>query len=328
MQTFTGQQYLDIDIANCFGLDRLSWNERLFWVDNNRPDLEDLAKQAKYPILFRKAVRALRSVNMGFSTNHIMGLDATASGLQIMGALSGCKSTCKAVNLIDTGKRQDVYTAMADHMAEITGKKIKREKIKPVVMTVFYGSTMMPINAFGEGKKLVAFYDTIREHLTGAYELMLLIQDHWNPRAKYYQWTLPDGHTARVPVTFVDQKNIEVDEHKHMRFEYRAEVVKSQPQGRSLAANIVHSIDGWVVREMVAAANRQGFWMAPIHDCFYASPNHMNKVRRNYIEIIASITRKHMIKDILKQISKRKITYRPRTKKLHKKILKSDYALS
>ena len=127
MQTFTGTEYLKIDIANNFGLDRLKWSDRLHWFDNNEPDLDSLSHRAKHPILFRKAVRAMHKVRKGEPTNHVMGLDATASGLQIMGAMSGCHNTARAVNLINTGERECVYSFVADHMNELPDVSVDRD---------------------------------------------------------------------------------------------------------------------------------------------------------------------------------------------------------
>jgi len=328
MQQFTGTQYLKIDIANCFGLDRLSWSDRLHWFNNNEPRLESQAVFAKNPILFRKAVRALRSVQRGNSTNHIMGLDATASGLQIMGALSGCHATAKAVNLINTGERQCVYSTIADHMNTLPGIKVTRDLIKKPVMTVFYGSTAQPKQVFGEGLELVAFYDALKEKLHGAYELMGVLQNYWNPFATEHKWTLPDGHIARVPVTQTVEKALEIDEMDHMRFAYRSKVIAPKLRSRSLAANIIHSIDGWIVRKMVEGATKQGYWMAPIHDCFYASPNHMDQVRANYLHIMTWLSKSTLIASILSEIAGQRVLYYPISYDLHKRMSTSEYSLS
>lgn len=328
MQTFTGTQYLKIDIANTFGLDRLKWIDRIHWFDNNEPDLEDFSYTAKYPILYRKAVRAMRTVQKGGLTNHIMGLDATASGLQIMAALSGCHSTARAVNLINTGDREDVYGAIADHMNQIPDVSVNKDKVKKPVMTVFYGSTAQPKAIFGEGPALIAFYNALKDKLSGAYELMGIFQKYWDAFGEYHQWTLPDGHVARVPVVQTLDKNLEIDECDHMRFAYRAQVIAPKVTSRSLAANIVHSLDGWVVRQMVKAAHQQGFWMAPIHDCFYASPNYMNQVRANYIKIMQWLANNSQVSPILSEISGRKVFYEPKSNTLGSLIAQSEYALS
>ena len=328
MRTFKGTTYLKIDIANCYGLDRLAWDDRVHWYNNNEPILESLHSTAKHPILYRKAVRAMRVVQQGKPTNHIMGLDATASGLQIMGALSGCHDTARATNLIDTGERKDVYQNIADCMNAIPGISVTRDQVKKPVMTVFYGSTAKPKEIFGEGATLAAFYLALKEQLTGAYDLMDVLQQYWNSSATKHRWTLPDGHVACVPVTQTVEKNLEIDECDHMRFAYRAKVITPKIRSRSLAANIVHSIDGWIVRQMVAAAHQQGFWLAPIHDCFYTSPNNMDKVRQNYITIMQWVANNSQVSKILSEINGKKVTYTPLSTDLGALIAHSEYALS
>jgi len=328
MQTFTGTEYLKIDIANCFGLDKEVWKDRISWTDAKLGQLESLDTIAENPILFRKAVRALRAVKRGEKTNHIMGLDATASGIQIMGAMSGCFNTALSVNLIDSGIRQNFYGSVATYMNTLPGVNVTTDIVKKPVMTVFYGSTEQPKSVFGEGPELVAFYQALREKATGAYDLMGLFQGYWNPAAEYHTWTLPDGHIARVPVTQTIEKDLEIDELDHMRFAYRTKVLCPKAQSRALAANIVHSVDGWIVRQMVQASHEQGFWLAPIHDCFFASPNNMNKVRDNYVKILACLAQGNLIESILYEISGYYVPYIKHSSNLHTHILNSEYALS
>ena len=328
MRTFTGTEYLKIDIANCFGLDKETWANRLAWVAANEPKLETLDTAAENPILYRKACRALRTVQRGEPTNHVMGLDATASGLQIMAALSGCYNTAKAVNLVNTGRREDVYGAVAQYMCTLPGIHVTRKILKKPIMTVFYGSTEQPKTVFGEGPELVAFYQALREKLTGAYDLMGLFQSFWNPKAEYHSWRMPDGHVVKVPVTETAEKSLEIDEFDHMRFAYRATLLHPKPQSRALAANIVHSIDGWVVRMMVRAAEQQGFWLAPIHDCFYTSPNYMNQVRQNYLTIMQWIAKSNLVSRILTDLSGTRQPYIKYSTSLHHHIAKAEYALS
>jgi len=328
MQTFSGIDYLRIDVANQFGLDRLKWDDRLYWVDDNRPDLVKLSENAKTPMAFDKAVRALVCAENGEPTNHIMGLDATASGIQVMAAMSGCRSSAKAVNLIDTGNREDVYDSVGNEMTDLIGRQIERDTIKKPIMTYFYGSRAVPQQIFGEGKALTAFYNALENQLPGPSELMKLFQSHWDPNATDYQWAMPDGHVVHVPVSVKEDKGLEIDEADHLRFTYRAEVVKPQHQGLALAANIVHSVDGWICREMVKGANAKGFYLATIHDCFYAHPNHMDMVRQLYREAMASVASMNMVTAILSQISGRTIPYHKLSSGLDQDILFSEYALS
>ena len=75
-----------------------------------------------------------------------MSIDATASGLQIMTVLSGCKNTAKLVNCIDPNKRYDIYSEVVKLMNKQLKKpnQVSRPIIKDVVMTHYYNSKAKP----------------------------------------------------------------------------------------------------------------------------------------------------------------------------------------
>jgi DNA-directed RNA polymerase len=80
VQIFTGYQYIQIDIANNYGLDKETWDTRLEFVQTNKTNLEKLVNKADSPVLYTKAVRAYRKAQADEPVNHLVGLDATASG--------------------------------------------------------------------------------------------------------------------------------------------------------------------------------------------------------------------------------------------------------
>lgn len=328
MQKFTGMEYLKIDIANQFGLDRLKWKDRIHWVNNNRPDLHLLSEQAKYPILYRKALRAFDRGLRGESINHSMGLDATASGVQMLAAMSGCVRAARTVNLVNTGEREDLYESVSEEMNDIQAVTTSRDILKKPIMTFFYGSEAVPKQIFGEGAGLAAFYQAMSEGLPGPYQLMQLFQSQWDPQATEYRWVMPDGHQVHVPVSFTEERAIEIDEADHLRFHYRTEVNKPQQKGRALAANITHSVDAYACRMMVRMAHDQRFSMAPVHDCFYAHPNHMNKLRANYQAILGHIASMNLVSQILTQIKGHHVYYKKLSTDLPVLISESEYSLS
>lgn len=334
MQKYTGLDYLKIDIANQYGWDKIEWLDRIAWVNNTEAafpsDLDSKIDEASDPLLYIKAVNALRATNRDEATGFIMGLDATASGLQIMAVMSGCKQTAKNVNLTDTGKREDVYGMVADEMNRLPGITVDRKLIKKPVMTTFYGSKAQPKNLFGEDSpELDAFYHVLEKELPGAMGLMEDMQSCWNPDVLEHQWTLPDGHVVVAKVMHAVDKRIEVDELDGATFTHRAYINAPDDHGISLAANIIHSIDGYIVREMVRKAHYQGFQLVTIHDSFWACPNDMNLVRQNYIDIMCDLAKGDLMESILREVSgDPSLCYTKLSENVYLDIEKSNYALS
>jgi len=106
-----GVYYLIMDIANTMGYDKASWFTRRVKAKAIIADIfEDEAtiseKTAQYSakaddsLLFIKAIKAYHNgVILGKPIGHNMGFDATASGLQIMSAMSGCATTARHSNV-------------------------------------------------------------------------------------------------------------------------------------------------------------------------------------------------------------------------------------
>ena len=80
MKTYNPMQYLAIDIANQYGLDKLNFEDRIQWVKDNINYLEEYQHEAEEPILFYKAVKALRQVQSGKPVGHTIALDSSSSG--------------------------------------------------------------------------------------------------------------------------------------------------------------------------------------------------------------------------------------------------------
>lgn len=80
MQEFTPLQYLQIDIANLAGKDKLSWDDRLLWFKENENNLLSLVEKADKPHQFYAAVLNYPQVAAGAINYHPVALDATSSG--------------------------------------------------------------------------------------------------------------------------------------------------------------------------------------------------------------------------------------------------------
>lgn len=331
MKQFTGTEYLYIDIANQYGLDKENWDTRIDWTKQHLNDLETFAKDLDDPFLYIKAVKALRDTQAGIETGFIMGLDACSSGVQILSALTNCSIGAANCGLIDTGSREDFYTNVTTEMNRLlnAGNQWARSIVKDAAMTVLYGSKKEPILAFGKDTpELAAFYKAMTNLAPGAMKAMIVIQNQWQIDATEHCWTMPDGHKVIAKVIIDCDKRIEVDEFHHATFTHRSYINAPDPDGLGLAANITHSIDGWIVREMLRRTNAAGFEMAAIHDSFWCHPNNMNHVRQFYLDIMREIVKSSMLPDILSEIRGYQGSMMRNDPKLSTKMLTAEYALS
>lgn len=194
----------------------------------------------------------------------------------------------------------------------------------------FYGSIEQPQKVFGQATpELEAFYRVLNEELPGAMEAMADIQGCWQSDKLAHEWTLPDGAKAVVKVMVEKEARVEIDEMDHATFTYHYYANETAEFGISLCANVVHSVDAYVVREMVRRANAQGFELLTIHDNFLAHPNHMNKVRKNFLNIMMEIADSDLLQNILREITgSTTLEYVKLSKDLSKSMADAEYFIS
>lgn len=258
MKEFSGWQYLLIDLANQFGHDKLVFEERIQWAEDNLSNLEALAEQAETKPLYNKAMQAIRKAQAGIPSGHMVGLDACCSGIQLMSVLTGCIKGATATGLVNPDERSDAYTYTTEVMGDILGNSvdISRADAKQSLMTSFYGSKAMPKQIFGEDTpELDAFYQAANQVAPGAWELLQDLLGSWKPWGLMHEWKLPDGFDAKVKVMNKREVRIEVDELDHATFTYEFYENLGARHGLSNAANVVHSMDAYVLREMHRRCN-------------------------------------------------------------------------
>ena len=118
MQTFTAPEYLKIDIANNFGLDKDTWDQRIEWFNKNEHRLHEIIPQAAVPALFFAGVQAWNKHVIGAPSGYPISLDATASGMQILACLTGDRKAAEPCNVVpyrENGvtQRRDGYTVIS-----------------------------------------------------------------------------------------------------------------------------------------------------------------------------------------------------------------------
>ena len=249
MQKFTGMQYLAIDIANKFGLDKQDWDVRLDWFNQNQEKLLSLVPQAKEPALFYAGVQAWNQAQQGLPIGYPISLDACSSGLQLLACLTGDDKAAKLCGVIDTGHREDAYSVIYNEMVNSIGEsaKISRDDCKDAIMTSLYGSTAVPKQVFGEGKLLQVFVDTMSNVAPAAWALNQVFLDIWDSTVLSHDWILPDNFHVHVNVMGTVKEKVQFF---NKPYEVVTKVNMPKEKGRSLGANVTHSIDGFLVREL------------------------------------------------------------------------------
>ena len=274
MKEFTGFQYLLIDAANAFGNDKMLFEARIQWARERLEVLEDLAMDAETPALFIKAVSAIRKAQAKQPTGHLVAMDACCSGIQIMSTLTGCIDGARATGLVDPDVRSDAYSEQTSRMQGILGTHftVSRKDAKDALMTSFYGSKKKPKEIFGEATpELAAFYQAGQAMAPGAFELLQDLLDSWQPFALAHEWKLPDGYDARVKVMEKQECRIEVDELDHATFTYLYYENQGTEKGLSNVANVIHSVDAFILREMIRRCNHGGLNLQAYSDWIEAA---------------------------------------------------------
>lgn len=263
MQTFTPLEYLMIDVASNYGLGKEDWDVRIDWFLQHENTLvkvpgmtqaelraSDWMREAEEPALFYAGLQAYAATLAGRSIGYPISLDATASGAQILSVLIGCEKSARMCNVLSTGHREDLYknvfVMMRSSLQEEAGN-IDKGHIKQAVMTSLYGSEKEPKNVFGEGAQLTCFYQTMETELPGIWELNTALLSLWQQDALSHDWVLPDNFHSRNKVM---GKRVEYAQFFNAPVEVITAVNEPQEKGRSMGANITHSIDGMIVREI------------------------------------------------------------------------------
>ena len=249
MLKFTGLEYLYIDIANSYGLDKKPWEERINFVKAHLNELEALVTKADSPAEYMAGVLALRKTMQGQKTGYLISLDATSSGPQLLACLLGDTKTGELCNLVNTGNRANLYQLVYDDMLKKSKNiKAKYADVKKSIMTAFYGSEAKPKEVFGE-KNLEIFEETMSRLAPAVWLLNKIFLALWDPEALSYSWVLPDNFNVNIKVIDKVGEDFSIGDAWYTM--YHKENIPMD-KGRSLGANITHSIDGFVNREMCA----------------------------------------------------------------------------
>lgn len=228
-KTFSGLDYLKISIANAAGKDKLLFEDRIHWFNNNIEDsvvTMDNNELYNYCLGFDEpesiellftGLLAYQDYFYGRESGFRCQLDAVCSGVSIMSALTADNLGLDHTGLI-SDRRGDAYTAVFNKFKEICTIKVNstRKQIKDFVMQTMYGSQRALIKCAMEmlgynhtrtteldkqetdklelvKSKLI---EALNIELNGAWQLQQLLVNTWNSQSDTHQWILPDGFTV------------------------------------------------------------------------------------------------------------------------------------
>lgn len=265
---------LKVDIANHFGKDKEDFNVRIEWfnahlVPRMSPNITDeeivhlvQELEAEEKELAFVALQAYRQYLNGEDSGYPVSFDATASGVQIMTATTLDMDFAWAVN-IGSQHRYDPYTALFDVVKpalEKAGIKVAhdltRADIKAAVMTFFYGATYGCMKKLGCNMSAYEpFYNAMVSSKGARHATILRDVLIHSRRADQmsYRWTMPNGHTVRFNVTKRYEESRKLSSGKRVTYHYVDKGINLK--FLSLAANVIHSIDGFVLAELIALCN-------------------------------------------------------------------------
>ncbi|KAG9104531.1 DNA-directed RNA polymerase [Ceratobasidium sp. 370] len=167
-----GLRWLKIHLANVFGYDKASFDERVQFVEEHMKDIEDsVERPLDGKLWWQKADdpwqclatcmelhAALSSVNPALYESRLpVHQDGTCNGLQHYAALGGDEAGAQHVNLKEGDRPADVYSHVArmvdkvvdaeaakgEPSAMLVQGKITRKVVKQTVMTTVYGVTFI-----------------------------------------------------------------------------------------------------------------------------------------------------------------------------------------
>lgn len=286
MQLLTAREYLKVDIANNYGLDKKTWDERISWFDENETNLLNLVDEAEESALFYAGINAWKDMKAGKPIGYAVALDATSSGLQLLACLTGDRSAAELCNVVnymgENGKplRRDAYTVIYHKMLDILGEasRIKRSDTKQAVMTAFYGSEAKPKEVFGEGIRLKTFENVMETVASGPWALNKFLLQCGNPDANRYVWILPDNFHAVIKVMVPEVQTVNF---LGKPFDITRMVQGTEEKTRMLSANITHSIDGMVVREMLRRCNFDRDLVEAVRELCDEGPSEYGEIEGN-----------------------------------------------
>ena len=306
--------------------DQLIFGERFDYSELEESNYDRYGEDKNWLI---NAEKALRGIDRGEIPNILIDLDASTQGLQIYSVLMMDRISAMNSNIIGAN-RNDAYGKLVEALNIEMGEEIfTRKDCKKPFMITFYGSgkgAELLYQAYldktpdkkisaNENEKLLekiskVFWDSMKNIAPGAVMAMNTISELESLLNKdKYSWTLPDGFKVvyRVKhekiiipkVSWYDKLYARNRMRRLPAFNVR--VYGASKNSRGLSANIIHSIDAYILRELVRRMD--GEMILSIHDSFHVHPSQLDILRMKYNDILADIGGMDLLNKVLDEIN-------------------------
>lgn len=261
---YTGFEWLLIDVASRFGLDKETNDVRIQWSVETVLPLVKLAEDTneltellaplidtadERPMFTGACLGLWDTVNGRVSTWQV-GQDAASSGPALLSTLLKDVVGMRYCGILGNTV-PDLYTSVTNAMND---SKYNRKIVKKGIVPHVYASEAEPKKVFGKAyPKFLKAYKSIVNKAQEASDFMVKA---WNSYATEHRFTMPDGAEIVIPVIIKKKKSIPCGKYT---FEYIYDDIGNVKQGKAgtkgLSANSTHSYDGYILRELNRRCN-------------------------------------------------------------------------
>jgi DNA-directed RNA polymerase len=232
-----------------------------------------------------------------------INIDATCSGIQHLSGMGLDPVGGKATNLMDTGKREDLYSEVAEAVKQIVARDaasgieaahlwighVSRATVKRAVMTTPYGVTEMGIrdqliadghtDGVDANPSIAATYlkdkivEALESTVVAARQIMRYMQEAARALAEKghpLRWTTPAGMTVQQSYYRMSMREAwTLYGRVNLWDENQSLGLDPLKQAQSAAPNVIHSFDAAHLAMTVNAARERGLrHFALVHDSY------------------------------------------------------------
>ncbi|MCH9712836.1 MAG: hypothetical protein K0U20_09455 [Proteobacteria bacterium] len=231
----------------------------------------------------------------------ILATDSTAdfsnSVGQNMAILMGDLKIAENVKL--TGKSDDFRSKIAERINRELGTNYTKSDIKPLFMQQMYGQMEKGLLKQVKGDKALfdGYERAMKEDYPAFYELsdaLMKLADN-NPKGEF-KYNLPDG----TEVSFSLKGKDSVKQKTGQTIEFGTG--EYDKYSRALAPNIMHSIDGYIIREIGNRLGDMEIDSRAIHDALTFRTEHSDLVFRTALDVQKDLLKSNTLHDIMTQL--------------------------